>query len=952
MVDTRKAIALLAYLAVTDRPHGRDALAALLWPDYDAEHARAALRRTLSALRKGIGEQWIEGGRERIALLRGAGELRLDVDEFRARMASLSDHGHAPTEVCARCGGPLAEAVGLWRADFLAGFGLRDSVDFDDWQFFHADELRTELGSALAHLVRLHAGARDFDAALPHARRWLELDPLHEPAHRRLIELYAWSGRRAAALRQYRDCVRLLDRELGVAPLAETTALWEAINDSSPPAPPEEPRAAAIDPVPSRARRAPAPRPLAGRDGERAAPRPLVGRDGERAALLGAWQGTDERGHLATIEGEAGIGKTRLAEDLLAAAAASGAAVLSARCHEGEAGLAYAPFADALANARLDERAIAALPDAVRVEVARIAPALASSRAEASPAPALESPGARTRFFDGLAHALLAASAGELPGILFLDDLHWSDEASLDLLAYLVRRPRPLFVLATWRTEQVPIGHPLRRLSADARRDGLGTALSLARLSLDDVTQLAARTPAARGSLSLEEIARALHRETEGVPYFVTEYLDAMRAGGHADERLPAGVRDLLRARVAGISDVAAQLLTTAAVTGRPFDFETARAASGRSDDEAVGGLEELVGRGLLRELDGPETAPPAFDFSHEKLRAQVYEDTSQARRRLLHGRVADALAAGRSGRRTGDAVATLVAEHYRRAGREPEAAEHYARAGRYARDLYANAEALAHFESALALGHPAAAGLHESIGDLQTLAGDYGAALASYETAAARADAPAVPGLEHKLAGVHDRRGEWEPAERHYEAALAGLGSDGERARLLADRSVTAHHRGDDDRARELAAEALGLAESAGDVLALSQVHNILGVLASSRHDPGGARAHLERSAALAQSLGHLSARVAALNNLALSLRAAGDGEAAIAVAGEALELCERIGDRHREAALHNNLSDLLHEAGRPEAAMEHLKRAVTIFVDIGEQGVALPEVWKLVDW
>ena len=235
-----------------------------------------------------------------------------------------------------------------------------------------------------------------------------------------------------------------------------------------------------------------------------------------------------------------------------------------------------------------------------------------------------------------------------------------------------------------------------------------------------------------------------------------------MRAGVPAERRPPVGVRDLLRARVAGIGDVAAQLLATAAVMGRPFDFETARAASGRSDDEAVSGLEELAARGLVHELDGPATTPVAFDFSHEKLRAQVYEDTSLARRRLLHGRVADALAAGRSGRRPVEAAATLVAEHYRLAGREAEAAEHYARAGRHARDLYANAEALAHFESALALGHPSAGRLHEAIGDLQTLAGDYGAALASYETAAAQAEAPAIGALEHKLAGVHDRRGEW----------------------------------------------------------------------------------------------------------------------------------------------------------------------------------------------
>ena len=125
-----------------------------------------------------------------------------------------------------------------------------------------------------------------------------------------------------------------------------------------------------------------------------------------------------------------------------------------------------------------------------------------------------------------------------------------------------------------------------------------------------------------------------------------------------------------------------------------------------------------------------------------------------------------------------------------------------------------------------------------------------------------------------------------------------------------------------------------------------------MLGVLASSERDLKGARTHLERSIALGEQLGVATVHAAALNNLSLALRAGGETEAAIDVAEQALELCARQGDRHREAALHNNLADLHHEIGRSEAAMAHLKEAVTIFADIGEEGVALPEVWKLVEW
>ena len=147
-VDTRKAIALLAYLAVSGRSQTREALAALLWPDYDDQHARAALRRTLSALRTALDEPHLAVDRETVALIPGAG-LWLDVAEFRARLAACQTHGHAPADVCPACLTPLAEAAALYRDDFLAGFTLRDSADFDDWQRLQAENLRGELAAAL-----------------------------------------------------------------------------------------------------------------------------------------------------------------------------------------------------------------------------------------------------------------------------------------------------------------------------------------------------------------------------------------------------------------------------------------------------------------------------------------------------------------------------------------------------------------------------------------------------------------------------------------------------------------------------------------------------------------------------------------------------------------------------------------------------------------------------------
>jgi DNA-binding SARP family transcriptional activator/tRNA A-37 threonylcarbamoyl transferase component Bud32 len=236
-IGRRKAVALLAYLALTGSSHSRDALATLLWPEQDQSRARAYLRVALAELNSALGEGFLLADRETAALDPDA-DLWLDVDQFHELVAMCETHGHSPTEVCPDCLSALAEAVELYCDDFLSGFTLRDSPGFDEWQFFQTEGLRQELASILERLIEGHTAQGEFEAALPYARRWLALDPLHEPAHRQLMQLYAWSGQRAAALRQYAECEKVLQDELGLPPEAETTQLYEAIKERRDPAPP------------------------------------------------------------------------------------------------------------------------------------------------------------------------------------------------------------------------------------------------------------------------------------------------------------------------------------------------------------------------------------------------------------------------------------------------------------------------------------------------------------------------------------------------------------------------------------------------------------------------------------------------------------------------------------------------------------------------------------------
>jgi DNA-binding SARP family transcriptional activator len=944
-VDTRKAIALLAYLAIHPERHGRDAVAGLLWPDYDTEHARGALRRTLSTLNKAVGPGWLAADRTTVGFADTG--FWLDVARFGALVASCRDHGHDPADACPACIGPLEEAARLHRGDFLAGFSLRDSPSFDDWQYFQAERLRRELAGTLERLATAQVGQHRWDEAVDAARRFLSLDPLHEPAHRQLMRIYAWSGRRGAALRQYQACQRVLADELGVEPLEETVAVHEAIQAGRLPPPP---------PVAAAPARAEVVAP-AGAVDSRAHPLPggvvvpLVGREPEWAALLDAYAGVVADGRLVVIEGEAGIGKTRLAAELAGHARSLGAAVVGGRCYEEEAAVAYGPFIEGLRAALAGGERLEGVPRHWLAEARRLLPELVETHPDLPEPGPLDGPAAGRQFLEGVSQVLLAACAGPVPGVLVLDDLHWADEASLDVLAYLIHRleGRPLLVVACWRSEQVPAEHRLRRLAAEARRTGHGSVLELGRLDPDEVAELlSAVAPDRPGAAEL------LHERTEGLPFLVLEYLAAVADDGELPALPPGGARDLLVARVRGVGDTARQVLAAAAVLGRSFDVDTARAASGRSDEEAVAALEELAARGLVHEVGGD-----VYDFGHGLVRDLVYAQTSLARRRLLHRRVGEALAAAARGRRppgrSGGPPAASIARHLELGGAAADAAGWHRLAGDQARAVFANHEALHHYRAAAALGDPDTAGLQAAVGDLETLLGNYDAALAAYTLAAGAAPASERWGIEQKLGAVCARRGDWDGAERHLAAAQEGLGTGGaqsRRAGLAVDRSLVAHRQGRAGAAQELAAEALALATEAGDPDALARAHGMLGMLGVAAGDHDGARHHLEQSLTLAEALPDPSARVAALNNLALAHRATGALDQAVAHTRAALELCARQGDRHREAALHNNLADLLHLEGQHAEAMDHLKRAVAIFAEVGEPGSLEPEIWKLVSW
>ena len=807
-LDTRKAIALFAYLVMSGETHRRDALAALLWPELDQSRALGALRRTLSALKKGLGDRCLEISRETIAALQ-EDCLWLDVADFQLLISQVRAHKHNPDQVCPACLSMLERAVGIYRDEFLAGFSLRDSPAFDDWQFFQSDALRQDLAAALSQLATMLSWAGEYDRAIYHARRWLNQDPLREDAHQLLMKIYAWSGRRSAALTQYRDCVRILEEELGVSPLDLTTDLYRAIleNKLVPPAPAGQ--AASVAPE--------SPEP------DWQTPHiPMVGRTWEIDRLLGSFQKARHTGQLCVILGEPGIGKSRLAEEFITTALRSGARSISTRCYEGEKLLAYAPFADGIRSLVNDQAVRAELMDLSRawlVEISRLVPEIREHLPALPPAGPLDTPGAKSSYFEGIRQALLSLCSGGTPGVFFIDDIHWADEASLDLLSYIVRRLENtnLLVLVTLRSSDTDYTSRINLMLNEAKRSAVSMTVKLGRLTESDISTIVQSIIPEHQELP-DDFPHLLFLESEGLPFFVVEYLSSLQVergiAPAVDLAIPDQVRDLIKNRLNRLDDPAWQLITTAATIGRKFDFRTLRRASGRSEMETISGLETLLQKGLLEDVDTrDEGAHLIFDFTHDKVRQVIYEEISLVRRRLLHNRVAGSMEKLARGSAEREIAAGQIARHYHLAGSEQKAAEYYCLAGEHACGLYANAQAMVYYQNALALNHPQPTILYEKIAHLQTLKGDYPNALTNYDSAIAFAEAERIPLLEHKTGELYCRMGNSELAICYFQSAEQGLidlNTWDSLADIYADWSRAEYYLGDISTADELAGKSL----------------------------------------------------------------------------------------------------------------------------------------------
>lgn len=643
--------AVFAYLALAPRAVSRAELATRFWPDVLDQSARASLRSALWALRRQLGERLVVEG-ERVGL-RDEEALWIDAREFE-RLAAEDP----------------AQALELCRGELLEGIE-------DDWALSARDRHRErviQLQEGLARACELRGEHRE---AIELTRRQVERDPFDEEAHRRLMTRLVAAGDRAGALRAHRTFSERLRRELGVAPSARTRDLVEQLRAETP----APGNASAVTLLPGQL--------------------PLVGREGELAQLERIWQAVaGGSGSVAVIRGEAGIGKTRLATELLVRVSASGGRTASCAALDLGGTAPFSLWAE-LICALLPSVPAPPVDAAWPNDLAVISSELPShfersGEVGIAVAPDLQ----RTRLFEAVV-ALLDWAAREAPVLLMLEDAHSADRPSLELAAYAARRVASLRVMMLITRRQLPYSPDAERLEHALRSRGLlGCELELGPLPPEPVAALARKAARLRDV----DVKRVVDR-AEGNALLAVE---TARALGRGQDEIAPNLRGLARATLAPLSGEVRRLVEIAAVAMRPLDRIEVDHLSLQDAEEAEAGALQT---GLLLSIDG------RVGFRHALLRDAVYEEIADPRRRGLHKRWAQALLASeRAGSIPRPAEA---ARQLRLAGADADAVPELARAAGAARAAAALEQAVGYLEEALAIA-PGCADLWLELGELE----------------------------------------------------------------------------------------------------------------------------------------------------------------------------------------------------------------------------------------
>ena len=624
---SHKAKALFAYLFVTRRPQPRQILAEMFWGDKRDSVAGTNLRVALSNLRS-VAAPYLEIGRHEVGINPTA-PYTLDVAEFQIRLERLSPRWQ---DVNAQA---LEEGLALYHGDLLDGFLVRDALSFEEWALWQRERLRQMALQGL-YMLSMHQTERgNYDSALRATRRLLELEPWQEEGHRQMMLLLALTGNRSAALAQYETCRRILASELNTQPLPETNALLERIKA----APQAESRPAL-----------PKQRP----------PGTLFGRAQEFDWLLGQWeQARRSRGRLSLVEGEMGIGKTHLIEETLNHLSETSTIILRARCHEFGADLSFQPVVDLL------RQALARHPDLFRrispvwlPHLAMILPEISDPLTATNGIQPPSANGLTTlHLFEAVHQTVraLLAPAGDLEPdttarlVIFLDDLHWIDNATVDLLRYLLPRvgELPIWLIGAYQQEGIDPEHPFLRLRSSLIVEDRASVLRLERLPNNAIVDWIRAIPDVADS-QRERLVEVIVRRGQGNPFITSQMLRDLsqftaspgRGNGQPSAgnwlqqaaQIPFAVREVVLLKLNRLTPAARELLSEAAAIDEQFDPQSLAGTEARKSLAPL--LSECLENGLITAI-----RPGVYKFTHPMMREVAAEWLTPWRRQRIGSR-------------------------------------------------------------------------------------------------------------------------------------------------------------------------------------------------------------------------------------------------------------------------------------------------------------------------